>query len=195
MAQIPGHLAMGLLFALPAWMLWDGRTAAAFVAFVLATSNLPDVDLILQGLGLPVKHHGVTHTLLFVVGFAAVSGLAAVAVFRPLLRRWWYATEGEVVQKGTVYLFVTGGLTLGGLSHLFADMLAADRYEPIEPLWPVVEGSFPIHVLHYTSPWLNVGLLLVAASLHTVVVASATFPLEHRYRRWRRELSSSGPES
>lgn len=192
MPQLLGHLAMGLLFALPAWMLWDGRTAGAFVAFVLATSKLPDVDLALQSLGLPVEHHGVTHTVVFVVGFAAVAGLVAVAAFRPVLRRWWRVTEDETVQKGTIYLFAMGGLALGGLSHLFADMLAADRYEPIEPLWPFVEGSLPIHVVHYTSSWLNLGLLIVAVSFHAIVLASAIFPLEHRFRRWRRQLPGTG---
>lgn len=181
---------MGLLFALPAWILWNERTAAAFVAFVLATSTLPDLDLALQSLGLPVKHHGVLHTVVFVVGFSAVAGVVAVAVLRPVLRRWWRMTEHEEVRNGTLYVFVTGGFVLGGLSHLFADMLAADRFEPIEPLWPFVQESFPIHVIHYTSPWLNLGLLTVAMVLHAAIIVSGVFPIEHRFRRWTRELSS-----
>lgn len=181
---------MGLLFALPAWILWNERTAAAFVAFVLATSTLPDLDLALQSLGLPVKHHGVLHTVVFVVGFAAVVGVVAVAVLRPVLRHWWRLTEGETVREGTIYLFVAGGFALGGLSHLFVDMLAADSYQSIEPLWPFVEGSVSIYVAPYTSPWLNFGLLLVATTLHTVVVASGLFPLEHRFRRWKLDPST-----
>lgn len=190
MAELMGHLAMGLLFALPAWILWDGRTGAAFIGFVLATTMLPDLDLLLQSLGLPVKHHGVTHTVVFVLGVAAVAGVVAVAAFRPMLRRWWRMTERETVQRGTIYLFAAGGLALGGLSHLFVDMLAADSYESVEPLWPFVEGSVSIYVAHYTSPWLNLGLLIVAATLHTAVVASGVFPIEHRFRRWKLDLST-----
>lgn len=190
MAQLMGHLAMALLFALPAWILWDGRTGAAFVAFVLATATLPDLDLLLQSFGLPVKHHGATHTVVFVLGVAAVAGLVAVATFRPVLRRWWRMTERETVRNGTIYLFAAGGFALGGLSHLFADMLAADSYESIEPLWPFVEGSVAIYVAHYTSPWLNLGLLVAAATLHTAVVASGVFPIEHRFRRWKLDLST-----
>lgn len=188
MVQLLGHLAMGLLFALPAWVLWDGRTAAAFVAFVLSTVTLPDLDLVIQNLGLPVKHHGAMHTVAFVVGFAAIAGLVAVAVLRPVLRRWWRMTEDEDVQTGTIYLFVAGGLSLGGLSHLFADMLGADRYEPIEPLWPIVEESIAIDLAHYASPWLNLGLLIAAVALHLVVITAGTFPIEHRFRHWTREV-------
>lgn len=195
MVQLLGHLAMGLLFALPAWILWDGRTAVAFIAFVLSTVTLPDLDLILQNLGLPVKHHGAIHTVVFVVGFAAIAGFVAVAVLRPVLRRWWRMTEDEDVRKGTIYLFVTGGLALGGLSHLFADMLGADQYEPIEPLWPVVEESIAIHIAHYASPWLNLGLLIVAVSLHLIVITSGAFPIEHRFRRWMREVSPDSSKS
>lgn len=171
MPLLLGHLAMGLLFALVGWMLWDGRTAVAFIAFVLTTSKLPDLDLRLQSFGMPVKHHGVLHTVVFVVGFAVVAGLVAVAVLRPVLQRWWRLTEGESVRKGTIYLFVTGGFALGGLSHLFADMLAADAYEPIEPFWPFVEKSVELGLVHYESSRVNLGLLLVAVFLHLVVVA------------------------
>lgn len=195
MAQLLGHFAMGLLFALPAWVLWDGRTGAAFIAFVLATVTLPDLDLLLQNLGLPIKHHGAMHTVAFVIGFAAVAGLVAVAVLRPVLRRWWRMTEGETVRKGTVSLFVAGGFALGGLSHLFADTLGADSYEPVEPLWPIVEQPIAFDVIHYASPWLNLGLLIVAATLHLAIVASGVFPIEHRFRRWTLELPPGDPES
>ena len=190
MPELLGHLGMGLLFALPAWILWRGRTAGAFVAFVVLTAKLPDLDLMLQELGLPVKHHGVLHTIVFVVGFSAVAGAVAVVVLRPVLRRWWRLTEHEVVRKGTLYLFVTGGFTLGGLSHLFADMLAADQYEPIEPFWPFVQESFSFYIAHYTSPWLNLGVLIVAALLHAAIMVFGQFPIEHQFRSWKRELSS-----
>lgn len=182
MVTLWGHLAMGLLFALPAWILWDGRLSAAFVAFVVATVMVPDLDLVLHDLGLPVKHHGVLHTVVFVVAFAAVAGLLAATVLRPVLVRWWYESEDDPVRRGTIYLFVAGGLALGGLSHLFADMLGADRYEPIEPLWPVVGEPIAIDVAHYTATWLNLGLLVLAVVLHFVLFSLDALPLDHRYR-------------
>ena len=182
-----GHLALALLFALPAWILWDGRTGAAFVGFVMATATLPDVDIVLQRMGFPVKHHGVTHTLVFVVGVALVAGVLALAVLKPTLERWWRHTEDEAVSAGTIELFVVGGFVLGGASHLLGDMLASDGYEPVEPLWPLVGAEIEFPVAHYTSPWLNGVLLAVAVTLHAAVVLSGTFPLEHRFRSWRTE--------
>lgn len=188
MVQPLGHVAVGLLFALPAWILWDGRTSLAFVAFVVATSRLPDVDLFLQGLGLPVKHHGVTHTVVFVLGFAVVAGFALTAVLSPVLRRWWRTSENEDVNRETIYAFVTGGLALGGLSHLLADALAADWAEPIEPFWPVLQTSFEIGVVSYDHFWANLGLLVVAIGLHLPLFATELFPLETRFREWTVEL-------
>lgn len=44
-------------------------------------------------------------------------------------------------------------------------------------------GSLP------TSPWLNGVLFVVTAGAHVAIVASGTFPLEHRFRHWRVELT------
>lgn len=188
MVQPLGHVAVGLLFALPAWLLWDGRTGMAFVVFVLMTSRLPDIDLALQALGLPVKHHGATHTVVFVLGFAVVAGFILTAPLRPVLRRWWRMTEGEDVNRDTIYAFVTGGLALGGLSHLLADALAADWAEPIEPFWPILQTSIEIGVISYDSFWANLGLLIVAIGLHLPLFASEIVPLETRFGNWTIEL-------
>ena len=59
MVKLMGHVAMGLLFALPAWYRWEGRLPLAFVGFVLTTVVLPDVDLVLSGVVPGVHHHGV----------------------------------------------------------------------------------------------------------------------------------------
>lgn len=193
MVEPLGHVAMALAFALPAWILWDGRTGAAFVGFVLAASTLPDVDIVLMRRGFPIEHHTVTHTIAFVLVIAAAGGLLALAVLKPTLRRWWRLTEDEIVHRGTIALFAAGGLVLGGVSHLFGDMLAGDRYEPIEPLWPLVQEPIEFPVAHYTSPWLNGGLLAVVLALHLGVVVSGTFPIEHRFRYWRAELTDDDP--
>jgi inner membrane protein len=48
MVDVSGHLAMALLFAVPAWVLWKRRGALAFAGFSLVTAMLPDVDLVLK---------------------------------------------------------------------------------------------------------------------------------------------------
>lgn len=184
MSLLAGHLGMGLLFALPAWILWDGRVSAVFVAFVVSTSKLPDLDITLGNLGFPVKHHGVVHTVTFVVAFSVVAAVLTVAVLRPLLRRWWLETEDETVPTGTLFLFTVGGFTLGGISHLVADVMAADPVEPVEPLWPFIEEPVELGLFYYASPWMNLGLLLVAVALHLVLFSLDAVPLETRYRRW-----------
>ncbi|MFC7154108.1 metal-dependent hydrolase [Halomarina halobia] len=167
MVDVLGHLALALLLALPAWIVWDGRVSLAFVGTVLATAMLPDVDLVLRHVVPTVEHHGVTHTVLFVVIVSAVAGVLAETVDTSVLERWWRESEGHAVSDGAIFPFVTGGFLLGGLSHLFGDVLSApDVSEPVEPLWPFLDKPISIDVLYYTSPWWNLGLLVVALSLH-----------------------------
>lgn len=166
-----------------------GRTSLSFVAFVLATSNLPDVDLTVRALGLPVHHHGVTHTVVFVLGIAVVAGGLLTAVLSQILRRWWHATEGEDVNEETIYAFVTGGLALGGLGHLLADVLARDWAEPVEPFWPFLQTAIEIGVVSYDSFWVNLGMLVVAVGVHVPFVTTDVFPLETWLREWAVELA------
>lgn len=81
-------------------------------------------------------------------------------------------------------LFVGGGFALGGLSHIVADAMAADHVEPVEPLWPFVEQAVALRLFHYTSAWMNLGLLLAAVALHLGLFAADAIPLETRYRQW-----------
>lgn len=189
MVEQIGHVAIALLFALPAWIFWDGRTGGVFVVFVLATASIPDLDLWVRDYVSFVEHHGVMHTVVFVVSIAIVAGIVAVAVATPTLKRWWRLTEDERVDKSTVQLFVTSAFALGGLSHLVGDVLADDAYQKVEPFWPVVRTEVHVGIGHYTSPWLNGFLLVVAVALHAAVLLSGQFPLEHRFRRMRAELS------
>lgn len=178
-----GHMAFGLLAALSAWIVWDGRVSLAFIAFVLATVMLPDVDLVLSRILPTVHHHGVTHTILFVTVFAVLAGAVAAAVLTPLIERCWVKSEGHTVSRGTVYLFVAGGLLLGGLTHVFADMLSApDAAQPVEPFWPFFDKPISVDLIYFSSFWWNVGLLAVAVVLHLVLFSADAFPFEHRYR-------------
>lgn len=182
MVKLMGHIAMGLLWAIPAWFVWDGRVSLAFIGFVLATVMLPDVDLVLRYVIPTVDHHGVTHTVLFVTVVAALAGVLAASVLAPVLERWWKRSEDHRVSKRTIYLFVTGGLLLGGFSHLFADVLSSpDIAQPVEPLWPFLDKPISVDVIHYSSIWWNLGLLLVAIAIHLVLGYHDMFPAENRY--------------
>lgn len=183
MVKLMGHLAFGLLAAASAWFVWDGRTSLAFVGFVLVTVMLPDADLVLRQVFPTVHHHGVTHTILFVTVVAVLAGVVATAVFTPLLERWRLKSDGHTVSRGAIYLFVTGGLLLGGLTHIFADMLSSpDVAQPVEPLWPFLNKPISLDVIYFSSVWWNVGLLALAVVLHLVLFSIDVFPIEHRYR-------------
>ena len=180
MVDVLGHLAIGLLWAIPAWFVWDRRVSAAFVAFVLLTSMVPDVDLYLPG----VPHHGVTHTVVFVVAVSLVVGAIVASLATGTLRRWWRRDEGRVPSWSSLYAFVIGGLLVGGLSHLFGDMLATASFErTIEPFWPFLDKPVSIYLIqHYSAPLWNGGLLLVALAVHLVLLALGVRPIVHRFR-------------
>ncbi|PSP76884.1 metal-dependent hydrolase [Halobacteriales archaeon QS_1_68_20] len=181
MVDVLGHFAFGLLWASPIWLVFDGRTAVAFVGVVLATAMLPDVDLVLRHVVPGLQHHEVTHTVLFVVVVGVVAGRLVSPVVTPTLRRWWFETEESVPTGPRVRRFVTGGLVLGGLSHVFADMLSApDISEPVEPMWPFFDKPISVDVIYYTSPWWNGGLLVVALALHLVLAYVDVTPLGKR---------------
>lgn len=178
MVDVMGHVAMAALWALPAWYLWDARPSLAFVGLVLATAMLPDVDLLLRDVLPGVHHHGVTHTVVFVVGVALVAGVLAARALMPAIERWWIRSGSQAVPRLDVYAFVTGGLLLGGLSHLFADMLSApDISQPVEPFWPFFDKPVSVDLIYYSSPVWNLGLLTVAALLHAVVAYADIEPL------------------
>jgi len=167
--DVLGHFAMALLWALPAWYRWDGRASLAFVGFVASTAMLPDVDLALRAVLPGVHHHGVTHTVVFVAGVALVAGVVVARGLLPAIERWWVESEGHAVPRAEAYAFVVGGLLVGGLSHVFADVLSApDVASPVEPLWPLVDAPISVDVIYYTAPEWNGGLLLVALGLHAV---------------------------
>lgn len=179
MVKLMWHIAMALLWAIPAWFVWDSRVSAAFILFVLSTAMLPDVDLVLQGVIPGVEHHGVTHTVVFVVGLSVIGGTISAMVFASTLRTWWLRSEDHPVSGETVSLFVIGGLLLGGFSHLFADMLSApDVAPPIKPLWPLVSEPISLDVIYYSSVWWNLGLMIVATVTHLLWRLSTSFRSE-----------------
>ncbi|WP_459192039.1 metal-dependent hydrolase [Halosimplex sp. J119] len=172
MVDVMGHLAMGLLWALPAWwLLWDEHASALFVALAVLMAPFPDVDTFLAA-AFPnaVHHHGVTHTVVFVAAISVVAGAIVAATLTDRVDDW---TTQRFGAKRT-FLFATVAFAVGGLSHVFADMLSApDISTPIEPLWPFVHGSWGVDVLYYNNPWWNVGFLSLMVVVHLAVAYSA----------------------
>lgn len=162
MVDVSGHVGFALLASVPIWFVADRRkTALAFLAVSVPFGLVPDVDLWLARVFPTVKHHGVVHTVLAV-------GVAALVV-GPLLGRRLHpylvehgAVGPDETRRSTAFA-VIAALT-GGLSHLFADVLSApDISEPIEPFWPVIQGSVGFDVFYYNAFWPNFGLLAVGA--------------------------------
>lgn len=180
MVDVLGHVAMGLLWAVPAWFLWNRRVSLAFFGSVLLTVMFPDIDLYLPG----VVHHGLTHTVLFVTVVALCGGVLLTPVVTPTLRRWLNRSEDEPIGRKSVYVFVASGLLLGGLSHIFIDMLSAGTggNPPLEPFWPVVTQSISIDFFYYNAFVWNGGLFVVALVINLALYAGELTPLEHRYR-------------
>ncbi|QSW99724.1 metal-dependent hydrolase [Haloterrigena alkaliphila] len=190
MVDVTGHFGMALLFAAPAWLVWGRRGAIAFTAFAMVTAMIPDVDLVLQGY-LPITHHGMTHSLLFVVLISVLVG----AIAARYLTDWFNAhrrIRSTEIESETVFVFATAGLLTGGVSHLFADILSApDIAPPIKPFWPVYSDPVIVDVIYYDSPVWNFGLLAVAIGLHLVLARYERYPLETRYRIGGRSESDS----
>ena len=181
MVDVLGHLGMALLWALPVWLFYQRRVSLVFIGLVVTTAHLPDVDLLLLGV-LPIVHHGITHTVLFVTAVSLVAGAIAEFKLGTWIEQQWLEGEHELLSKWGLYAFTTGAFLLGGFSHLFADMLSApDIAKPVEPFWPLVAKPWSVDLIWYNSPWWNAGLLTAAGALHLVVAYAAT-PLGHRYR-------------
>jgi hypothetical protein len=58
---------------------------------------------------------------------------------------------------------------------------APDISTPIEPLWPVVDGSWGLDLIWYNDPLWNAGFLAVMVVAHGVLAYSA-FTVDHPYR-------------
>ena len=175
-----GHFGMALLWAAPAWLVWDGRVSLWFIGFALATAMLPDADLVLREF-LPVTHHGVTHTLVFVVGVSILAGLVVEYALHDRLNRTLLGPRGYEAAPGGLFLFATSGLLLGGVSHIFADTLSApDIAAPLNPFWPFFDRPYSIDLIWYDSPWWNVGLLTVTVALH-LALAYRDLRVDHPY--------------
>jgi membrane-bound metal-dependent hydrolase YbcI (DUF457 family) len=180
MVDITGHIAFGLLFAVVAWFIWDDRASVAFVALAVVASLLPDIDLWLSKLfPAEVHHHGVTHTVLFVTIASLVGGAILAGLFSRRIDDW---IESERFDRSSLFVFLSGGVLAGGLSHLVADMLSApDISTPIEPFWPFFDKPWSVDLIWYNAWWTNFGFIAVMVVVH-LALAYFTTPPDHRYR-------------
>jgi len=186
MVDVSGHFAMALLFAAPAWLLWERRGALGFTAFALLTAMLPDTDLVLQQY-LPLTHHGVTHTVVFVALVGVITGAIAARWLTAHLNAHAWIRSGAIPAQ-TVFIFATAGLLTGGLSHVFADVLSApDAAAPLAPFWPMYGGHIIVDVIYYDSPIWNFGLLAVAILVHVTLARADRYPVTRRYSIGERE--------
>ncbi|WP_227356292.1 metal-dependent hydrolase [Haladaptatus salinisoli] len=181
MADVAGHIAVGALFAIPAWFLWNRRPAMLFIGITIVSALFPDSDLYLRKIFPTIHHHGVTHTLLFAIVVSLVGGAIAAVVLTDYLDRNWFP-EGTL-DRETVFVFCASAFFLGSISHIFADMLSAPDIAPrLEPLWPLVNGQIvTLDLYYYNSPLVNFGLFAVALVIHAVLYWRDGYQITNRY--------------
>lgn len=178
-----GHAAMALFWSVPAWFLWDRAVSVAFAGTALLTSQLPDVDLYVPGLA----HHGITHTVPFVLLASLLGAALVTALFERRVRRWWRVREGTDLSRTTLYAFVASALLVGGLSHLFVDLLSTPATgRPLQPFWPFFEKPFSVSPIErFSAPKWNIGPLIIALAVHLALYLSDLSSLRRRVRGFR----------
>jgi len=174
----PGHFGLSLLATSFLVLLtvdlgyphWGILIAAAGTA----AGNLPDID---NKPIVPFKHHGWTHTVLFVL----LSGLFVVPI--ALVGYWSFVqfgaeipvnipmpSEFEYIALGIV-LYIAS--VLGGLSHLFGDTLStAGGTLLIRPWKPVSNNHVRIGVTTAGNPVYNTGFFILGVGSHLVIYQS-----------------------
>ncbi|WP_135826355.1 metal-dependent hydrolase [Halorussus ruber] len=159
MVDVIGHFGMALIWLAPVWFFIDRpKTGLTFVGAGFWFGMVPDMDLVLKGVFPTVKHHGITHTILFVTVFAAVVGpIVGWILEKTLGDSDWFsdAASRASLKVGFIAVWVAG------LAHVFADMLSApDIAEAVEPFWPLYGQSLGIDIVWYNNPWFNWGLFV-----------------------------------
>ena len=157
--HLPGHLGVALLLLAPLVVILGERTGLAFSLLAAPFSMLPDVDIALPA----VHHHGVTHTIPFVIGASLVIGAALTVIYLALdVERRWMRGDHSTME---IFGFAAGAVLLPGLAHIGLDLLSApDIAQPLEPLWPLYgAGVVSLDLLPVHSDLWNFGLLAVGA--------------------------------
>ena len=182
MVEPIGHVAMALLFAVPAWILWGRRPAVTFAVLTQATALLPDVDLYLREyFSHPLlQHHGITHTVPFLLVVGTLFGIVAAYALTPILNAN-RLIHSDSITRGTSFLFTTAAFWAGGLSHVFVDLLSAEPDAAIAPLWPLYRGDVIVDIVAYDSTPVNLGLIVAAIAIHAALYRAERYPYETRW--------------
>ncbi|WP_255149615.1 metal-dependent hydrolase [Halorarius halobius] len=142
-----GHYGAALLAYAPVgYLLLASDPTLAFVggAGVLLLATLPDYDLRVPF----VSHRGITHTLLFLLGVAALLGAVG-----------WQLGQGSYRPLGgptRAAAFGAGVGVIGVGSHLLADALTPAG---VPFLWPLSGESYTLGVARASNTLANWGLL------------------------------------
>ncbi|WP_276255232.1 metal-dependent hydrolase [Halomontanus rarus] len=181
MVEPIGHVAMALLFAVPAWLLWGRRPAVTFTVLTQVTALLPDIDLFFENhFGHPLlQHHGVTHTIPFVV-VGVVFGLVAAYALTPVLNAN-RLVHSDSITPATTFVFTTAAFWAGGLAHIFVDLLSAAPDAAMEPLWPLYREDVVVNIVAYDSTPVNLGLIVCAVVIHVGLYRAERYPYETRW--------------
>jgi membrane-bound metal-dependent hydrolase YbcI (DUF457 family) len=151
--QSPGHIGLALLLAAPAWLVFDQfRQGLAFSALAALTGMFPDVDIYVMQF-LFIEHHGVMHSLVFLVPAALVLGGVVTAGYLAV-------RDGDHPGAAAVFGFVTLALFTGMVAHMAGDVLTSpDIAPPIKPLYPLIESRFVLDAAFVKSNLWNLGPL------------------------------------
>lgn len=150
--QSPGHIGLALLFAAPAWLVFDQfRAGLAFSALAALTGMFPDLDIYVMRYVF-IEHHGVMHSLAFLVPAALVLG--------GIFTGGYLAVRDDHPAATTVFAFVTVALFTGMVAHMVGDILTSpDIAPPIKPLYPLVDSRFVLDAAFVKSNLWNLGPL------------------------------------
>ena len=151
--QSPGHIGMALLFAAPAWLAFDQfRAGLAFSALAALTGMFPDLDIYVMRYVF-IEHHGVMHSLVFLIPAALVLGAIVSAGY--LVVR-----DGDRPSAGAVYAFASLALFTGMVSHMVGDVLTSpDIAPPIKPFYPLLQTPIVLDAAFVKSNLWNLGPL------------------------------------
>jgi membrane-bound metal-dependent hydrolase YbcI (DUF457 family) len=151
--QSPGHIGLALLFAAPAWLVFEEfKAGLAFSSLAALTGMFPDLDIYVMRYVF-VEHHGLMHSLTFLVPAALVLGGVVAGGYLAV-------RSSDHPSAAAVYGFVTVALFTGMLAHMAGDVLTSpDIAPPIKPLYPIIDSRFVLDAAFVKSNLWNLGPL------------------------------------
>lgn len=177
-----GHIGGALLVSAPTTRVLGPRQSLWFTACAVFGSRLPDVDTVL-----PLPHHGVTHTLAFVLAFSVGLGVATFVVAEAYVPAEVASVELRLPPR-TLLALTAGGLFVGGGSHVVLDILSVGTGTTpklLHPLWPLRSNRVGYAIIPVRAAYTNLGLLAAGAAVYVwgYVTVPDTAPVR-TVRRW-----------